>query len=300
MGRSVAIEFQYFEICCLKDNEKYESKYDLRKWINLIMETKESLDKRIREIGSIKGRLENIDLVSDEFYVMNFMRMEEISNTYIVKESERAQHIDLEDDEYIGRNTVVLYDPRLQVVMVQRNRGGYGVSAIESYINSFNTPDDSCYFRPISNKFEYNGQNGSFLKLDVRFANIRNVVVHNSKAFERIIDACNEIECLTAHLEVGLGYTRGEELNAETITAVIEDIRDPRNKGSIASAKVKFTDDQKSEIFDLFDNLVHDVLYFIVPSRGELSFFNIAEKMAKRYDERGRAKVLNILRSDTN
>lgn len=301
MGKRVAIEFQYFEICCLDDVKKTEFKYDFQRWISKMVNEINTLDARIKEIGSIKGRLETIRMVlNDEFYVLNFMRMEEISNTYIVKESERAQHIDLEEDEYIGRNTVVLYDPRLNIAMIQRNRGGYGVPAIESYVNAFNDPNDLCYFWPVNDEFKYNGQSGSFLKLEVRFANIRNFRAYNSKAFERVIDACNDLECITAHLEVGLGYSKGEELNAETIQEAIMDIRDPRNKETISTAKIKYTDDQKAEIFDLFDNLVYDVMYFTVPSRGELTFTEMAERMAKQYDERSRARILNILRSEEN
>lgn len=299
MSKTVAIEFQYFEVCCLDDTIKTEYLYDLQKWISKIENDFRNLDKRIQDVKNIKGRIENIDLTEDEqFYILNFMRMEETSNAYLVRESKQAEHIDLEDDEYMGRNTVVLYDPRLSVVMVQKNRGGYGIAAIESYINSFNDSNDLCYFRPISSEFEYNGQNGSFLKLDARFANIRNFKAYQSKAFERVVDACNDLECLTAHLEVGLGYVRGEELNAATIQTAISDIRDPRNRDSINTAKVKFSDDQKSEIFDLFDNMVHDVLSFTVPSRGELKFGDMAERMAKQYGERSRAKVLSVLRRE--
>ncbi len=297
MAKTVAIEFQYFEVCCLNDKTKTEFKYDFQKWLNKILDEADALDSRIKEIGGIKGRLEKIDMVlNDEFYVLNFMRMEEISNTYIVRENERAQHIDLEDDEYIGRSTVVLYDPRVNVAMIQRNRGGYGVSAIESYVNSFNSSDDLCYFRPINDEFKDSGRDGAFLKLDVRFANIRNFKAYKSKAFEKVIDACNDLECLTAHLEIGLGRAKGEELNAETIQEAILDIRDPRNRENISTAKIKYTDDQKAEIFDLFDNLVHDIIYFTVPSRGELAFTDMAERMAKQYDEQSRAKILNILR----
>ncbi len=294
---TVRVEFQYFEVCCINDVTKTEFRYDLQRWIDRISTV--LLDARIREVNNIKGRLENLDLVAnDEFYILNFMRMDELSNTYIVKENERALHIDLEDDEYIGRNTVVLYDPRLNVVMVQRNRGGYGVAAIESYINSFSEPDNLCYFRPVSDQFNYDGQYGAFLKFDIRFANIRNFVAYNSKAFERIIDACNQMECLTAHIEMGLGYTRGDELNAETVQEAILDIRDPRNRESISTAKVRFTDDQKSELYDLFDNIVHDVIYFTVPRGGELGLAYMAERMSGQYEGRSRARILNLLRSE--
>lgn len=215
-----------------------------------------------------------------------------MSNTYIVREGEQAQHIDLDENEYIGKNTVVLYDPRLNVAMIQCNRGSYGVAGIQSYINSFNNSNSLCYLRPVYNELLLEEINGSFLKLDVRFSNTRNFVAYNSKAFERVIETCNEMECLTAHIELGLGYSRGVELNHETIHAAIMDLRDIRNRGSISSAKVKFSDDQKSSIFDLFENIDHDIIYYTVPLRGELGFGFMADKMAEKYDEAARVRMV--------
>ncbi|MBC5712472.1 hypothetical protein H8S75_31720 [Hungatella sp. L12] len=294
MAKFVSIEYQYYELCCMEDEETTEQIYDLRPWIARMQGV--TLDGRLAEINGIKGRLENIDLVhDDEFYALNFMRLDEMSNTYIVREGEQAQHIDLEDDEYIGKNTVLLYDPRLNVAMVQCNRGSYGTVGIQSYINYFNAPNDICYLRPIYNELSVDNLNGSFLKLDVRFSNIRRFVAYNSRAFERVVETCNEVECLTAHIELGLGYTRGSELNAETIHSAIMDLRDPRNRESVSSAKVKFSDDQKSSIFDLFDNIDHDIIRYTIPVRGELGFGFMADKMAEKYNDVARARILSVL-----
>lgn len=64
------------------------------------------------------------------------------------------------------------------------------------------------------------------LKLDVRFANIRQLVSQDSAAFEKIIEVCNQIECRTAHLELGLGrsYTSTDELEPETIQGIIQEV----------------------------------------------------------------------------
>lgn len=172
--KRAVIKYQYYELCCLDGERETEENYDLRNWIDKM--TREYLDlvDRIQEINGIKGRLEIVDLVhNDEFYTLNFMRLDALSNTYLVKEDEEAEHIDLEEGEYIGKNTVILYDPRTHVAMIQCNRGGYGVYAIQSYINSFNDPEDLCYFRPIT--CDLNADNcleGITTKIDVRFSNI--------------------------------------------------------------------------------------------------------------------------------
>lgn len=294
-SKYVSIKYQYFEVCSFVEDNEY--RYDFRNWISKMAD--KTLEERIADVNGIKGRLEDIQLIfNDEYYALNFMRMDEISNTYFVYEDADAVHIDLEEGEYIGRNTVVLYDPALNVLMVQCNRGSYGVSAIESYINNFNHEDEMCYLRPILNNF--NGDirdDQKFMKIDVRFSNVRDLQV-NSRYFERIIETCNDLECLTAHIEFGLGYNRGEELEKDTITAMIDDIRNERNRDCISSAKIVLTDDQKSNIIDLFRNIDNDIIKFSIPPRGELGFLFMADKMVERYDESSKIRIMELLRRE--
>ncbi len=295
-GKQVVIKYQYFEVCCMDGDDRTEMLYNLEGWVHRINTI--PLPVRLKDVNGIKGRIENVDrLLDDQYISLNFMRLEELSNTYKVKENTAAEHIDLELDEYIGKNTVVLYDPRLHVVMVQCNRGSYGVTAIESYINSFNVPNDLCYFRPIDNAFDsLMLQRGKTTHLDIRFANTRQFVARNSRHLERFLETCNEMESFTAHIEIGLGYTRGGALNNETISAAINDLRNPGNRESVSSAKVTLNEDQKSSVFDLFENIINDKISYIVPARGELAYNFMADKMAERYDGRTRAQVLNLLK----
>ena len=293
------IKYQYYEVCCLDDDNQTDINYDFRNWILKIMGVSE-LANRIKNISGIKGRVENIELIhNEEFYAINFMRLDELSNTYLVREDEIAEHIDLEDGEYIGKNTVVLYDPRLHVVMVQCNRGGYGISAIESYVNSFNDENDLCYFRPIVSQLNVQKcLDGMTTKMDVRFSNIREYESEDSAEFEEIVDSFKKMECITAHVEIGMGQGRNREnnLNPETVYNAVNDII--RNRNCISSAKIVMTDDEKSSVFDLLINIESDKITFPIEARGELGFGFMADKMSEKYDERARARILNIVRGE--
>lgn len=297
-GKRVAIKYQYYQLCTIVGDETTEFAFDLRDWIGNLQEL--SLEDRIKNIDEVSGRLESVGLVhNDEFYALNFMRLDVVSNTYILAPDSMARHVDLNENEYIGKNTIVLYDPRFHVAMVQCNRGSYGVFALQSYINSFISDGKLCYFRPID--FDYtDGELGKkqYLKLDVRFANTRGLVSQNSRAFEDVINLCNQVGCKTAHIEFGLGYNYGrqDELEAETMQGIIREIRSNENFGLISSARVTLSDDQKSEIFDLLQNILNDKINYTVPPRGELSFSTLANSMAQKYAEKGtRARVANIL-----
>jgi len=295
-GKKVAIKYQYYRVCTIRGNDTMDLPFDLRPWIAMLNDI--GLEDRIKEINEIRGRLEEIVLVQNEFYALNFMRMDVISNTYVLAPDTRARHVDLHENEYIGKNTVVLYDPRYHVVMVQCNRGSYGIYALQNYINSFIEEGDICYFRPI--EFDYDRvslDDKRILKLDVRFANTRGLVSRDSRAFEQIINACNQTECRTAHLELGLGrsYVRTDELEAETVQGIIREIRSENNRGVVSSAFVTLGDDQTSEVFNLLQNILSDKINYVVPPRGELSFDSLSSRMADKYSSATRARIAGII-----
>lgn len=295
-GKRVAIKYQYFQLCTIQGDDTTDLPFDLRPWIERLIDI--GLEDRIQEINDISGRLEDIALVNVELYALNFMRMDVVSNTYVLAPDTRARHVDLDENEYIGKNTVVLYDPRFHIAMVQCNRGSYGAVALQNYINSFIDDGNLCYFRPI--EYDYDRvdlNNKRILKLDVRFANTRNLVSRDSVAFERIIKACNQTECRTAHLELGLGrsYVQTDELEPETMQGIICEVRSEDNRGLVSSAHVTLSDDQKSEVFDLLQNILNDKINYVVPARGELAFGLMSNRMADKYSKGTRARVAGIL-----
>lgn len=295
--KRVTIKYQYYQLCKFDGDNYTEDLYDLIEWIGRVENY--SLEEKVHEVSGIEGRLETVLPVNDDaFYALNFMRLDILSNTYILEKDSEARHVDLGENEYIGKNTVVLYDPNHSVAMVQCNRGSYGVFGLQNYINSFNDGMNLCYFRPIIDNMSLDYlENARALKLDIRFANTRQFRVEKSRFFSKIIDACNDVECYTAHIECGLGYNRAQELEKETITEVVEDVQNPINRDAVSSARLTLSDDQKSSIFDLFENIYYDKIDFTIPARGELGFNYMTQHMINKYDERGsRARIYSILR----
>lgn len=295
----IAIKYRFFEVCRLDADSKEEELFDLSDWGKRVNTC--TLEGKLKTANGIKGRLENrIFVGNNQYEAYNFMRLDEISNTYKVREGGAAVHIDLDDDEYIGKNTVVLYDPKKHIAMVQCNRGSYGVEGIVSYINQFTPLDRSCYFRPIFNNFTAGKNAEKITKLNIRFANTRSFTAYNSKCLERIVEACNEMESLVANISIGVGYARNRTLDAKTVSDAVLDLRDEKNRDSVGSASIVLNDDTRSSIYDLFENIDHELITFIIPPRGELSFEEMADAMAYRYENESKARILNNLRNKMN
>lgn len=296
--KRVNIKYQYYQICVFDGDSYTEDLYDLVEWMGRVGTL--PLQDTVHEVDGIEGRIEEIEPVySNRFYAMNFMRLDVISNTYILKKDEEARHIDLDENEYIGKNTVVLYDPKHSIAMVQCNRGSYGVFSLQSYINSFNLDGKLCYFRPIYDNLDIELlDNYSTIKMDVRFSNVRQFKP-KSRFFERIARSFEELECYGAHIECTLGYTKNAELSKETVYAAACDLKDPENKGAISSARLKLTSDQESNVVDLFENVFDDYLTFNIPPRKELDFDTMTSAMLNQYYEKGsRNKLYRILEKE--
>lgn len=277
------IKCTYYEVVSRNEATGEEELYDLRLW--LIRIAGKSLQERIKKMDSgDDGRLESAITIQQSLYALNFMRLDVASNTYKVKEDAHAEHIDLEDDEYIGRNTVALYDPENHIMMIQRNRGSFHAPAIETYINQTNE-GEACFLRPVANQFHMaDCNNYVYRKINVVCSDIRQFEPEGSATFERIIQTCNDLGALTVHLEIGLGRERGASLNSETVSEVVGAIQ--RNAGCVSSAKVTMMDDEKQCVYDLFHNWDYDILTFTIPDRGELNFESVAQKMYEAYSER--------------
>lgn len=280
-SKRVKAKFQYFQACCLTGGEGEEELFDLFEWIDIF--SRKPIGKRALEVNGVKGRLERTLPISHYgFYALSFMRMDELSDTYTMKEDSQAKHVDLEEDEYIGKRTTALYDPATHILMVQCNRGGFGASHIESFVNQSGVCGDMCYLRPIMNQrtLEMMLERG-IGKVDIRFANVRTCIPDQSKDFEGIVEAFSRLESITAHVELGLGYSGEKELNKETVSGFLHDVI--ANKDSISRAKVALSNDKKSDMIDLFENAEHDWIDFVLHARGEIALEEAANNMAEKY-----------------
>lgn len=279
-GKRKNIKFTYYEV--VKEVDNVEKLYDLLFWlerINLL-----NIFQRKKTVNNIQGRLENVKKIDDNIYAFNFMRLDVSSDAYKVKDNERAEHIDLEDDEYLGRNTVALYDSEKHIIMVQNNRGSYTANAIQYYINNTNG-DEVIYFRPIINRFDIqNCKRGRNKKIIVRCSDVSSFRTYGNPTFERIIESCNQMDAHSFYIEVGIGQQRNSKLDSESVYEVANTLL--KNRNCVSNAKVVFDDERVQGVIDLFDNWETNIIPFTVPERGELSFEDISEAMYEVYKKK--------------
>lgn len=296
MATNVKITCKYYRVMEIVNNDITESTFNLIHWLNDVNIL--SLEDRYKEVNGISGRLEEITNIDNAgVYALNFMRTDSVSTSYKVKKDQPAEHIDIDIDEYIAKNTVCLYDSQNEIMMIQCNRGGYADSSIDSYINDY-FERRKCVLAPIVNNINFLGDRSEYAKLDVRFGNIREYRPLRGSLFEYIIDGMNKVEGVNAHIEISMGRNRLARLNKEEMRSAITDLYE--NRGCVTSAKVKLSDDQVTGTYDLFDNLCKDDITVSINAsdKGGIKFDKLARKMYLVYTNGGgRRRVLNAIRS---
>lgn len=294
-GKKAYVKYKYYQVCTLNENGK-EVLCDLSNWMNLIASQYPEVGMRVKTIDDVYGRLEQIRPVGT-LYGFNFMRMDPVSDAYIVKVEEAARHIDLEEDEYIGRNTVLLYDPQASILMVQQNRGGYRETSLQNYINSF-VGAPRCFFRPVP--VTINEKILSKLvtrKIAIRIADI-NHYKPSCDIMEAAINTGKKAKAPVMYIEFGFGRdgSRKESMDYETVSEVVKDIKSNRN--CVSKGEIALKGEQGMAVYDLFDAIVNDTISFKVPADGEIGFEFMLQKMMEKYmdsDEGGRIRVNRAL-----
>lgn len=277
IGKKKNIKFTYFEV--ITTVEDREVLYDLKNWLYKI--TSMSIEERKKTANGVQGRLENIEKIANNFFALNFMRLDEASDAYKAKVGSKAEHIDLADDEYLGKNTVAVYDSNNHIILIQNNKGSYTANAIQNYINATND-GDTCYFKPIIDSFDAKRcKKGKIRKIIASCSSVNEFNTEGSVNFERIIKSCKDMGGYTFYIEIGVGYGKDKKLNNQSICETVNTLL--QNRGCLSKAKVELSDDAASGVYDLFDNLCIGKFDILVPERGELDYLKIAKNIYSIY-----------------
>lgn len=135
MAYKRTIKFSYYTVCSVNEKEGTDPKrFDFEAWI----EKAEKLNVEQKEIefdGTI-ARLECLEGDSaNHIWKIRFLKLRDTNIPSIVKKEEEAKPLELEDDEYIGEDLVMIYDPKNQVAMIQSNRFAFSKGKLEKYLN---------------------------------------------------------------------------------------------------------------------------------------------------------------------
>lgn len=283
MGRKINIRCQYYWVKAYSEsgNGKKDGLYNLEHWISKVSDY--NLVNLEKDINGVKGRLENCNK-NEDFYALNFVKMGEYSSSYVVKQGEAARHVDIsiENDEYIGSNTVALYDARTSIMVITGTRSGFSVNTIMNYINSF---DDKpiCYLEPIKSKADFFKEENRFGKIRIKISSVKDYVPTQGVIYEQALRAAEEMSAETYDFEFNVGRKKNTYLDANVVRAIISDAL--YNMGAVSIARVRMTDEKGTQMYDLFDNVVKSSLSLQTNDKGEIPYIQIAKAIQEKYQK---------------
>ena len=287
MARTVKITCRYFLVKKYSEagNKGEQSLFDLRKWFDKINSLE--LKEKVKPIGNEKGRLD-ICKHRDNYWALNFIKLEEYSSTYIVGEETYARHVDIsvENDEYIGKNTVALYDEKRAIMMVMSNRGGFSPNTITTYINSF-YDEPVCVLEPVKENKNYTNPYNKYGKITVKISSVNQFVPSKGAPYEQALEAASEMNAETFTFEFNVGRKK-KYLDANMVHTIISDAFS--NMGAVSIAQVRMTDEEGTALYNLFENVMCNVISMNADEKGEIPFEKIAEKMIEEYSKSKYAK----------
>lgn len=285
------IRFQYYQINCKRFNTEKNSwgnleLFDFISWL-MNVEKNDLLMKSI-DFNNAKARVEccKHDKKAD-LWAVRFMKLRDTNIPSKAKENEAAKAIPLEEDEYIGEDLTMVYDKKSGIAMIQSNRFSLNISKLEEFIEYVNgDPLVQIFIEPIGMDFEKTGfGDGNYKTLDIAFANLSTWTGRGKgkTALSELIRPIKKLGGYVGHVTVGLGHVKEDTLDKTEVRNLVAEIRS--NKKYIRSAKVKVKDDDDTdvEIVDLFENIHHDFITFILQSKENLSFTYAVTEMIYKF-----------------
>jgi hypothetical protein len=297
------VKFEYFEVVSkLKDDldQSPDRLFDFQRWIDKA--EKLSLEGRTFDYYSERARLEKFSYYDDDCYwLLNFVRLRETNIPLRGKIDQEVEPIELEDDEFIGEDVSMLYDPKLNVVMLQRNIHSLGPSGIEKYINLlWNSEKEEIYLRPIyyPNSFDKAMEAKIYRKIMVRFAQLPNDINNlDDSPIKSIIQGFGEFKGMIGEITISMGQAKKENLHRETVYKTLEVIG--KNKEIFKKVQLTYKEDEEKEveILDLFDDKLYDYLIFYLENRQSLACEYVFDNIINRYNEKKKL-IINLVKRD--
>ena len=286
MAATKYLKFQYYRPFITNEETGETRVFDFYLWI----EKADAYDKqeRAKKVFNTMARLDEMSYYqNDRLWGLRFMKMRDFNIPFIVKIDGDAEDMQLQDDEYVGEGLHILYRPDYQFLMVQMNRFSLSISALEVYLTTvWSNPQETISIRPIMKDIDLNTYTrGVYKKLNISFANMRTPDSRrrDARAIKGIFDSFYKFGCYNANLSFSLGYTRNTTLERDAIQETFRDIN--ANRDIINSAEVVCCDGdgEKSEVINLLDCVVEDIIPFIIQTRSTLAFEYAMQNMIEKY-----------------
>ena len=238
--------------------------------------------KRVYRYNLEPARLSEISIdVNTQYYHLTFERLNYSlpNRTTLHGDSEM---LDLDDDEYIGHEASVLYDPINHILMIQRNRDSLGPTAIASFIEFLVLEAGTANNFSIAMISDDTARRRAFNQTAYRRITTKVVGQKAIGIVERLFDQRPEgIE----NVEISFNSKSGknEEIDSDFSVQLLEEyVNDP----DVKSLKIKGREYEESPVepIDLINHKLVAYTTFDLAAARQLNAYRVFEDMVRIYD----------------
>lgn len=288
------IRIDYYRVTSTSVEEKDLSNatwcgFDLAQWFALFDSEYKNLEQRIKPYNGENMRLEYISYNENtNLWELSFVRLRSNNLPKMAYDNKVSENIYLSEDEYIGEDVCMLYDPKRSVVILQRNRNSLSVNGIIRYINQTwnHRKNQVVDLEPIAMPGDWSKKrNGVTRKLHVRYSLPQTEVSSsNDQSMGSLIKNCQEYGATVVDVIVSVGRSKRRRLRNDRVFDTVDDfINDP----NCQSMDIVYKEDESSpvEIIDLLSNVIYDQILIDVIPKQSISYTDIIDAMTQKYFE---------------
>lgn len=294
MVKTKIVNFNLFFVCGVVQ-EDYHEYFPLRDLLDVLIEDYNEFPsyKVVKNYNFDPIRIKSISPPQENGYY--HIIMERLDDTKLQKTTIYGESIDvdLEENEYIGHEVSILYDPFHHTMLIQRNISSLSPSGIERFFDSvlFDYTGEYCNFSLISaidrNTYD-KAQNSNIYRqfaIKVKGNQVDDLIRGLSS---NSIDGAEYIEII-----VSTKKSKKSELNQFRTRQLLDDWANDSNVEKL-SVKVKDDFDSKVESIDLIHQAIKRSLIYEYREAGQLNAQNIFLDMVRIYRDDDNALSLMI------
>lgn len=264
--------------------------------------------------GSDEVRLQDLNLTclsggQINIWELQVIRLRAGILSGIAKDTGEFGDIELEEDEGLGEDIAIIFDPCLYLLAVQRNRNSITPTGFAEYIQTFfeeYLPDKSKVFlKPIPNKRLFNKYNSDRLyrKLTFDFTKINLNQIDEQQRSSALIELSKvqrQFPGIHFKIEMSVGRSakKTDSMSREEIEKMIDNLRTQDSNNTLRVA-YKEDEDCKVEYFDLIEEREYDVETFEYTRKEPIRHNEIKSALKNIYSRR-RSHFYNLLRDQIN
>lgn len=260
-------------------------------------ENNEKEYKFVYEYYGEPARLSDVLLdVGTGFYHLIFERLDYVLPSRTTLHGDSTM-IDLDDDEYIGHDVSLLYDPELHVFMLQRNRSSLGHTGIElcirSMLHKYNvakTFELSIIKDPTAQKRALNQSAYRRIQLKVSGEKAKGIV---EKFWRKSPEGLDMVEIILSS-----GTRKSDEIENDFSKEVLEEFTNDDSEIKTLRIRSREEEGDPVEPIDLIDHKVEKFTTFTIEGHErQLNPLRVYDEMVMLYidDERGmRNKIIRM------